>query len=131
MTKIFKVKHLFERIPVQDIPLLLMNRECTVPQDLILTRIPVPPICIRPSVASDLKAGTNEDALTMKLSEIIFINNVLQTHKNSGVNAQMYLEDWDFLQLHCGLYINSEISGIPLNMQVNEIRFLFSFIPSQ
>lgn len=27
-------------------------------------------------------------------------------------------EDWDFLQLQCALYINSEMSGIPLSMQV-------------
>ncbi|EFN78064.1 DNA-directed RNA polymerase III subunit RPC1 [Harpegnathos saltator] len=111
------VLELFERIPVCDIPLLLMNREHTLPQDLILTRIPVPPICIRPSVASDLKSGTNEDPLTMKLSEIIFINNVIQKHMQSGVKVQMYHEDWEFLQLHCALYINSEMSGIPLNMQ--------------
>ena len=28
-------------------------------------------------------------------------------------------EDWDFLQLQCALYINSEMSGIPLSMQVS------------
>lgn len=101
-----------------------MNRECSLPQDLILTRLPVPPICIRPSVASDLKAGTNEDPLTMKLSEIIFINNIIQKHMQGGVKPQMYHEDWEFLQLHCALYINSEMSGIPLNMQVSEIYFI-------
>lgn len=38
----------------------------------------------------------------------------------------MIMEDWDFLQLQCALYINSELSGIPLNMQVNikKIRFI-------
>lgn len=123
----FKVQKLFERIPEQDIPLLLMNCKYSKPQDLILTRVPVPPICIRPSVASDLKAGTNEDALTMKLSEIIFINDIIQKHMQSGVNVQMYYEDWDFLQLHCGLYINSEMSGIPLNMQASEI-YIFVLI---
>ena len=41
-------------------------------------------------------------------------------------------EDWDFLQLQCALYINSEMSGIPLNMQVSEgyytIQYLFCHI---
>lgn len=110
-----------ERIPANDIPLLLMNYEYALPKDLILTRIPVPPICIRPSVVSDLKAGTNEDHLTMKLSEIVFINDVIQKHRQSGAKVQMYNEDWEFLQLHCALYINSEMSGIPLNMQVSAI----------
>jgi len=29
-------------------------------------------------------------------------------------------ESWDFLQLQCALYINSEMSGIPLSMAVSE-----------
>ena len=99
-----------------------MNPNCALPKDLILTRLPVPPICIRPSVVSDLKAGTNEDNLTMKLSEILLINDVIRKHRQCGAKVQMYNEDWEFLQLHCALYINSEMSGIPLNMQVT-IRF--------
>ncbi|KAL1139349.1 hypothetical protein AAG570_006333 [Ranatra chinensis] len=94
-----------------------MNPAVSKPADLILTRIPVPPICIRPSVISELKSGTNEDDLTMKLSEIVFINDVIKKHKLSGAKAQMISEDWEFLQLHCALYINSETSGIPINMQ--------------
>ena len=27
-------------------------------------------------------------------------------------------ESWDYLQLQCALYINSEVSGIPLTMAV-------------
>lgn len=34
----------------------------------------------------------------------------------TGAKTQMIMEDWDFLQLQCALYINSELSGIPLNM---------------
>jgi len=54
----------------------------------------------------------------MKLTEIVFINNVIMKHRQSGAKPQMFCEDWDFLQLHCALYINSETSGIPLSMQV-------------
>uniref|UniRef100_A0A8D0VY18 DNA-directed RNA polymerase subunit n=2 Tax=Sus scrofa TaxID=9823 RepID=A0A8D0VY18_PIG len=110
------VLNLFKRIPAEDIPLLLMNPEAGKPSDLILTRLLVPPLCIRPSVVSDLKSGTNEDDLTMKLTEIIFLNDVIKKHRISGAKTQMIMEDWDFLQLQCALYINSELSGIPLNM---------------
>lgn len=94
-----------------------MNPKCAVPADLILTRIPVPPVCIRPSTLSDIKAGTNEDYLTMKLSEISLINEFIR--KQTNVNVNKYIEQWDYLQLHCGLYINSEMSGIPAHMQVS------------
>ncbi|XP_041939271.1 DNA-directed RNA polymerase III subunit RPC1 isoform X1 [Alosa sapidissima] len=110
------VQNLFRRIPAEDVPLLLMNPESGKPADLILTRLLVPPLCIRPSVVSDLKSGTNEDDLTMKLTEIIFLNDVIKKHRMTGAKTQMIMEDWDFLQLQCALYINSELSGIPLNM---------------
>lgn len=113
----FQVQNLFERIPESDIPLLLMNQNCALPKDLIFTRIPVPPNCIRPSIASDLKSGTNEDPLTMKLSEIIFINDAIRERKKGGARLCSYSDDWEFLQLQCGLFINSELSGIPLNLQ--------------
>ncbi|XP_077310097.1 DNA-directed RNA polymerase III subunit RPC1 isoform X1 [Lithobates pipiens] len=110
------VLHVLRRIPDEDVPLLLMNPEAGKPCDLILTRLLVPPLCIRPSVISDLKSGTNEDDLTMKLTEIIFLNDVIKKHRISGAKTQMIIEDWDFLQLQCALYINSELSGIPMNM---------------
>lgn len=110
------VLKLFERIPEHDIPLLAMDSKRSQPKDLIYTRMLVPPVCIRPSAASDMKAGTNEDDLTMKQSEIIFINDVIKKHKLSGATVNMYQEGWDFLQLQTALYINSELSGVPLSM---------------
>jgi DNA-directed RNA polymerase III subunit RPC1 len=110
------VLKLFERIPQSDIPLLAMDGRRSQPKDLIFTRMLVPPVSIRPSVVSDLKAGTNEDDLTMRQSEIIFINDVIKKHKLSGASVNMYQEGWDFLQLQTALYINSELSGVPLAM---------------
>ncbi|KAJ2944679.1 hypothetical protein O0L34_g4036 [Tuta absoluta] len=112
-----EVLNLFRRIPDEDIPLLGMNVKLSRPEDLIVTRLPVPPLCIRPSVASDIKAGTNEDDLTMKQSEILLINDVIARHIASGGKSELVQEDWDYLQLHAALYINSEMSGIPLSMQ--------------
>ncbi|XP_013420118.1 DNA-directed RNA polymerase III subunit RPC1 isoform X2 [Lingula anatina] len=111
------VLNLFDRLPDEDIPLLLMTTDSGHPRDLILTRILVPPLCIRPSVVSDLKAGTNEDDITMKITEIIFLNDVIQKHRATGAKMQMIMEDWDFLQLQVALLYNSETSGIPINMQ--------------
>lgn len=115
-----EVQKILANIPKDDIPFLLMNYECASPEDLILTRIPVPPICIRPSVVSDLKAGTNEDHLTMKLSEIILINNSLLNHSLKGANWPIIADEYEYLQLLCALYINSEMSGIPLHFQLSK-----------
>ena len=36
---------------------------------------------------------------------------------DKGAQMQAIMEDWDFLQLQCAMYINSELPGVPLNMQ--------------
>lgn len=108
-----EVLDLFKRIPDEDICLLLMDASSGHPESMILTRLSVPPLCIRPSVISDLKSGTNEDDVTMKLTEIVFLNDVILKHRSSGATAKMMQDDWDFLQLQCALHFNSQLSGIP------------------
>uniref|UniRef100_A0A1A9WT12 DNA-directed RNA polymerase subunit n=1 Tax=Glossina brevipalpis TaxID=37001 RepID=A0A1A9WT12_9MUSC len=110
------VFELFKAIPKSDISLLGMTSDGASPANLIVTRVFVPPVCIRPSVISEVKAGTTEDDLTMKQSEILLINDVIQKHMTGGGKIELIQEDWDFLQLHVALYFHSEISGIPLNM---------------
>ncbi|XKL62278.1 hypothetical protein PGB90_002111 [Kerria lacca] len=114
------VLELFEEIPLKEVPLLLMRPEISLPKDLILTRIKVPPICIRPSVVSEIKAGTNEDDLTMRLSEIIMTNDYIAKHREMGAKSPMIAEAWEVLQLHCALLVNSEMSGIPFNLQTKK-----------
>lgn len=53
-----QVLNLFNLIPKQDIALLGMTAPDACPTNLIVTRILVPPVCIRPSVVSEVKAGT-------------------------------------------------------------------------
>lgn len=69
------------------------------PADLLLRRIPVPPVVIRPAVISDLKAGSTEDDLTMKLSEILNLNEVLNKHKHGAAPINKVNETWDHLQV--------------------------------
>ena len=61
--------------PCQDCELLdLAGR----PEDLLMSHLPVPPVCIRPSVEMDAGAGSNEDDVTMKLMQIVEVNNILR-----------------------------------------------------
>uniref|UniRef100_A0A8R1XTF5 DNA-directed RNA polymerase subunit n=3 Tax=Onchocerca TaxID=6281 RepID=A0A8R1XTF5_ONCVO len=114
-----QVQVLFSKIEKEDIPLLMVRSANTPkhPSDVILTRIPVPPCCIRPSVVSEVKSGTTEDDITMKLSEIMLINDVIEKHKKEGSPIKTISETWDHLQVQCALYINSELSGLPPDMQ--------------
>lgn len=49
----------------------------------------------------------------MKLSEICFLNEVIEKHRESGAKVEMIAEDWDFIQTQCALVVNSEVSGLP------------------
>ena len=49
----------------------------------------------------------------MKMTEIVFLNDVIVKHKQTGATSKMIQDDWDFLQLQCALHINSQLSGIP------------------
>ena len=84
----------------------------------------------------------------MKLSEIVFLNDVIQKHRSTGAPVEMYMvgspthfmqarlatpfyymqESWDYLQLQVALYINSETPGIPLQKTVSDV---FEFICDQ
>ncbi|KAK6745748.1 hypothetical protein RB195_012082 [Necator americanus] len=117
-----RVLKLFNNIPEKDLRLIMVQRNsCLIhPNSLLLVRIPVPPVCIRPSIVSDFKSGTTEDDLTMKLSEIILINDILQTHKKNGAPLRTVMEAWDHLQLQIALYFNGELSGLPSGLQPRE-----------
>ena len=77
---------------------MVRNDDMKNPADMIITRIPVPPVVIRPAVISDIKAGSTEDDLTMKLSEILNLNEHLKKHKQ-GAPINKVNETWDHLQV--------------------------------
>ena len=110
-----RVQGLFKAIPDEDCELLdLAGR----PEDLLLTHIPVPPVCIRPSVEMDGGAGSNEDDLTVKLMQIVEVNNILRHGLDRGLPISNIAENWDFLQVQCAVYINSDLPGVTSIYQV-------------
>ena len=105
--------YLLRNIPSSDCELLDMDTVLAHPENLIITHILVPPVCLRPSVCMDPTQGTNEDDITMKLAEIIHVNSMLKKTMEKGGLMSLVMEDWDFLQLQCAMYINSDVPGLP------------------
>ncbi|BGP31083.1 DNA-directed RNA polymerase III subunit C1 (rpo31) [Rhodotorula toruloides] len=117
-----KVLTLFRKITSSDCELLGLDPTAGRPEEFLWQYISVPPVCIRPSVAQE--AATNEDDLTVKLTEIVFMNAVIKTGLAKGVTTQNLMEQWDFLQLAVATYINSEMPGIPTAMGQKPMRGL-------
>ena len=68
--------------------------------DLIMTHMPAPPVCIRPSVAVTATIK-NEDDLTIKLAEIAYYNSEIEQVIFRGLGTYKLIENWNLLQWTC------------------------------
>jgi DNA-directed RNA polymerase subunit A' len=106
------VRRRFEKVTKEDLWFLGINPDVTRPEWTILTVLPIPPVCVRPSIT--LESGIrSEDDLTHKLVDVIRINQRLRENIDAG-SPQLIVEDlWELLQYHVTTYFNNEVSGIP------------------
>eukprot|EP00808_Paulinella_micropora_P027547 g67066.t1 len=117
------VQDIFTRIPSNDCFLLNFNPALTRPEDLLINAIPVPPCGIRPSVMMG-PTGSNEDDLSVKLSDIVFINRTIKQGIEDGAPTNILLLNWDFLQHQVSMYINSDLPGFPPLVGSKPVRAL-------
>ncbi|KAG5635316.1 hypothetical protein H0H81_011729 [Sphagnurus paluster] len=115
-----KVLDLFRRISDEDCELLGLNPTFGRPEEFIWQYISVPPVCIRPSVVQD--GASNEDDLTVKLTEIVFTNALIKQGLAKGAPTPQFMEQWEFLQLSVAMYVNSELPGVPSQPGQKPIR---------
>lgn len=50
---------------------------------------------------------------------IIDTNNSLQENLRSGCSADKMMDSWDYLQVNCAMYINSDVPGLSQANQPN------------
>jgi DNA-directed RNA polymerase III subunit RPC1 len=106
----FVVKKLLENIASEDLDLLCMGS--SHPRDLIVTKLPVPPVPVRPTVPVGTQ-GTNEDDLTVKLGDIIQLNSAVNRSREDGESASQFVSTLDALQSEMGMYVNADLPGYP------------------
>lgn len=73
----------------QDCELLGLRPESGRPEEYLWQYISVPPVCIRPSVAQD--GASNEDDLTVKLTEIVFNNAMIKQGLIKGTPTSQFM----------------------------------------
>ncbi|EGF76498.1 hypothetical protein BATDEDRAFT_14837 [Batrachochytrium dendrobatidis JAM81] len=109
------IMNLFQAISNDDCELMGLNPELSRPEQYIWSALPVPPVCIRPSVGQE--NSSTEDDLTVLASEIVDINTKIRACMLDGTQTPLLMEYWDFLQLQCAMYITSDLPGIPTHLQ--------------
>ncbi|KAJ1979778.1 DNA-directed RNA polymerase III subunit C1 (rpo31), partial [Dimargaris cristalligena] len=117
-----RVRQLFEKISAEDCELLALDPVSGRPETFIWDTIPVPPVCIRPSVAQE--GASNEDDLTAKLAEITFSNGLIRGALQRGEPLITLMEQWENMQIAAAMYINSTVPGIPFTGNSKPIRGL-------
>ncbi|KAJ1678800.1 DNA-directed RNA polymerase III subunit C1 (rpo31), partial [Spiromyces aspiralis] len=115
-----RVYQLFQRVTAEDCEVMGLDPQIGRPERMLWTAVPVPPVCIRPSVAQD--GASNEDDLTVKLSEIVFTNALIQTGIKNGAATANIMEQWDFLTLAIAMYIGSDVSALANALNAKPIR---------
>jgi len=105
-----RVLNLFKKISSDDCELLGLDPSEGRPEMFLWQYLPAPPICIRPSVAQDM--ASTEDDLTTKLAEIVWLCGIIRGGLMKGISVGQLMEVWEFLQLHIGMYVNSDVPGL-------------------
>lgn len=105
-----KVLYLFKKVTPSDCELVgIDSAKGGRPEMYIWTYLPAPPICIRPSVVMD--AQSNEDDLTVKLTEIVDYSTQIRAGIKKGISINHLMQHWDLLQLSVAMYINSDTAS--------------------
>ncbi|EGV61865.1 DNA-directed RNA polymerase III subunit C1 (rpo31) [Yamadazyma tenuis] len=105
-----KVLHLFKQITPDECELFGLDpSRGGRPETYIWRYLPAPPVCIRPSVMMD--AQSNEDDLTVKLTEIVWTSSLIKAGIDKGISINNLMEQWDYLQLSVAMYINSDAAN--------------------
>jgi DNA-directed RNA polymerase III subunit RPC1 len=105
-----RVLNLFKMITPTDCELLGINPAEGRPEMFIWQYVPVPPVCIRPSVAQD--NASTEDDLTTKLADIVHMSSLIKATLQKGQSLGTTMEQWDFMQLQIAMYVNSGVPGL-------------------
>jgi DNA-directed RNA polymerase II subunit RPB1 len=107
-----RVLEIFKAIPDSICQILGMNPRQSRPDWMILTVLPVPPICVRPSV---LLFGTahSQDDLTYNLANIVKANKALREDEQRGVSSHIIEQHLQYLQYCCATLIDNDIPGMP------------------
>lgn len=98
-----------------------MNPSKGRPELYLWLYMPAPPVCIRPSIQQD--NVSNEEDLTVQLSEIAFTNSVIRVGIESEMVVTNLMRHWDYMQYSIALYINGDIPSWP-GVQVKSVRGL-------
>lgn len=107
-----RVYEIFKNISDEECVILGMDPKFARPDWMVMTVVPVAPLCVRPAVVM-FGSARNQDDLTHKLSDIVKCNNELIRNEQSGAPASIITDITNLLQYHVATLVDNEIPNIP------------------
>jgi len=111
-----RVYEIFRHISEEECYILGMDPKFARPDWMLVTCLPVPPLCVRPAVVM-FGSARNQDDLTHKFSDIIKANNELLRNEQAGAAAHILQENVKMLQFHVVTLTDNDMPGLPRAMQ--------------
>ena len=110
--------NILRNISDTDCLLLGFNPKAARPEDLIISRFPVPPIIIRPTSRVDyMSSSTMEDSLTLKISDIVTANQRLRVQLDKETTksdiGNYSSNSHALLQYHIATFFDNETITLP------------------
>ncbi|RKO94715.1 hypothetical protein BDK51DRAFT_25294, partial [Blyttiomyces helicus] len=105
-------REILERITDETCRLIGLNPENARPEWMIITVLPVPPPCVRPSVSMDHN-GKGEDDLTHMLNNIVRFSNSIEKNEH-GASVNIFRKA---LEVNVTNYMDNEVSGVDQSLQ--------------
>ena len=104
--------YLLRNISDVDAHLIGFNVNESRPEDMIITRFPIPPVIIRPTAKIDfLASSTMEDSLTLKIADIITWNIRVRNDMNKDSNT--FNDSLTLLQFNVATYFDNDSASLP------------------
>ncbi|KAK3924047.1 DNA-directed RNA polymerase II subunit RPB1 [Frankliniella fusca] len=111
-----RVWEILKHITDEECFILGMDPKFARPDWMIVTCLPVPPLCVRPAVVM-YGSARNQDDLTHKLSDILKANNELLRNEQAGAATHVLAENIKMLQFHVATLVDNDMPGLPRAMQ--------------
>jgi DNA-directed RNA polymerase II subunit RPB1 len=111
-----RTHEIFKKINDEECYILGMDPKFARPDWMLVTCLPVPPLCVRPAVVM-FGSAKNQDDLTHKLADILKANNELLRNEQAGAAAHILSENVKMLQFHVATLTDNDMPGLPRAMQ--------------
>lgn len=111
-----RVLDIFRHISDEDCFALGMDPKHSRPDWMIISVLPVAPLCVRPAVTMYGTSRSHDD-LTHKLGDIIKANNEVRKCIETGAADHLIRENVALLQFHVATLIDNDLPGMPRALQ--------------